>query len=53
MSVWTCAECTARYAIGLEQCPQCGSNKHSDKDPDDLANEQATKGRSKTTSKDS
>lgn len=25
MAVWTCAECTADYAVGLPKCPQCGS----------------------------
>jgi hypothetical protein len=25
MAIWECAECTARYAVGLPECPQCGS----------------------------
>lgn len=26
MAAWECAECTARYAVGLPECPQCGSS---------------------------
>lgn len=25
MSLEVCKDCTARYAVGLESCPQCGS----------------------------
>lgn len=25
MSIWTCPSCTARYAVGLPACPQCGT----------------------------
>lgn len=25
MSIWTCPACTARYAVGLAACPQCGT----------------------------
>jgi hypothetical protein len=25
MAVWECAECTAKYAVGAPECPQCGS----------------------------
>ena len=30
MSLWTCLECTARYAVGLLQCPQCASTRYVD-----------------------
>jgi hypothetical protein len=25
MALWECAECTTKYAVGLPECPQCGS----------------------------
>jgi predicted ATP-dependent serine protease len=25
MGLWECAECTAKYAVGLPKCPQCES----------------------------
>jgi hypothetical protein len=25
VALWQCAECTAKYAVGLLRCPQCGS----------------------------
>lgn len=28
MSIWLCTGCSARYAVGLEQCPQCGDSAH-------------------------
>jgi hypothetical protein len=33
MAVWTCAECTADYAVGLPKCPQCGSTIRVDERP--------------------
>jgi hypothetical protein len=30
VSLWTCLECRARYAVGLPACPQCASTEHSD-----------------------
>lgn len=26
--LWVCASCTTKYAVGLEQCPQCGSTEY-------------------------
>jgi hypothetical protein len=42
MAVWTCAECTADYAVGAPACPQCGSVVRIDERPqrdreDDMA----------------
>jgi hypothetical protein len=25
MALWECAECTTKYAVGMPQCPHCGS----------------------------
>ncbi len=33
MAVWTCADCTADYAVGLPECPQCGSVVRVDERP--------------------
>lgn len=33
MSLWTCLDCTARYAVGLLKCPQCTSNRYTE-EPD-------------------
>ena len=30
MALETCAACTARYAVGLASCPQCGGRERGD-----------------------
>lgn len=30
MAAETCADCTTTYAVGVEQCPQCGSTERTD-----------------------
>ena len=30
MSLWVCRSCTAKYAVGLTACPQCGSSNHAE-----------------------
>ncbi|MFD7794326.1 hypothetical protein [Streptomyces sp. NPDC059759] len=30
MAAETCADCTATYAVGVEQCPQCGSTERAE-----------------------
>jgi hypothetical protein len=30
MALWYCCGCTAAYAVGLPQCPQCGSTEYTD-----------------------
>lgn len=32
MSLWTCIACSARRAVGLETCPQCGAAAHDEGD---------------------
>ncbi|MEY9876640.1 hypothetical protein ABH931_006150 [Streptacidiphilus sp. MAP12-33] len=32
MSLWTCIACTARRAVGLLTCPQCGAAGHEEGD---------------------
>jgi hypothetical protein len=32
MSLWTCIACTARRAVGLLTCPQCGAAEHEQGD---------------------
>ena len=32
MSLWTCLECTARRAVGMLHCPQCGHGKYAETD---------------------
>lgn len=33
MALWYCHGCTAAYAVGLPQCPQCGSKNYSEEEP--------------------
>ena len=28
--LWVCVDCTARYAVGVAACPQCGSTKYQE-----------------------
>ena len=28
MALWVCEDCTTKYAVGLENCPQCHSTRH-------------------------
>lgn len=28
MTLWVCTACTAAYAVGLKECPQCGSAQY-------------------------
>lgn len=32
MSLWTCIACSARHAVGLLTCPQCGASAHEEGD---------------------
>lgn len=32
MSLWTCIACSARRAVGLDTCPQCGAADHEEGD---------------------
>lgn len=32
MSLWTCIACTARRAVGMLTCPQCGAAEHENGD---------------------
>ncbi|SDU42542.1 SAP domain-containing protein [Jiangella alkaliphila] len=34
MTIWLCRRCTARFAVGLAACPQCGSVIHHEEGAD-------------------
>lgn len=35
MALWKCADCTARYAVGAPECPQCGCRVRVEEGSDD------------------
>ncbi|WP_097921746.1 hypothetical protein [Streptomyces sp. wa1063] len=37
MALWICTGCTAAYAVGAPQCPQCGSTERREEGEDVMA----------------